>query len=80
MNTSKKTVLFLCTHNSARSQMAEGLLNTIYGDFYNAFSAGIEITSVSLYAIEVMKDKSWFLQGRENNNLSSHLLWIPARW
>jgi len=54
--TKKKTVLFLCTHNSARSQMAEGLLNTIYGNIYDAYSAGIQPTHVSPYAVEVMKE------------------------
>ena len=50
----KKTVLFLCTHNSARSQIAEGFLNSIFKDDYEAFSAGILPTQVSPYAIEVM--------------------------
>jgi len=52
----KKTVLFLCTHNSCRSQVAEGLLNTLYKDKYKAFSAGIQKTSVNPYAVEVMKE------------------------
>lgn len=52
----KKTVLFLCTHNSCRSQMAEGLLNTLYPDSYKAFSAGTQKTSVNLNAIHVMKE------------------------
>jgi arsenate reductase (thioredoxin) len=52
----KKTVLFICTHNSCRSQMAEGLLNTLYKDKYEAFSAGVEKTTVNPYAIEVMKE------------------------
>ncbi|MEA2035817.1 MAG: arsenate reductase ArsC [Euryarchaeota archaeon] len=37
----KKRVLFVCTHNAGRSQMAEAILNSRYGDRYEAFSAGI---------------------------------------
>jgi arsenate reductase len=51
----KKRILFICTHNSARSQMAEGFVNNLYGDRYEAFSAGIEKTEVNPFAIEVMK-------------------------
>ena len=46
----KKTVLFVCTHNSARSQMAEGLLNSLHGDEYEADNAGTEPTAVNPYA------------------------------
>ena len=49
-----KKVLFICSHNSARSQMAEGLLQRLYGDLYEAHSAGLEPSSVNPYAIEVM--------------------------
>ncbi|HET8687035.1 MAG TPA: arsenate reductase ArsC [Methanosarcina sp.] len=52
----KKKILFLCTHNSARSQMAEGLLRAIYGDQYEVYSAGIEATSVNPNAVIVMKE------------------------
>ncbi len=52
----KKSVLFVCTHNSARSQMAEGLLNHLYGDRYQAFSAGTEKTHVRPLTIEAMKN------------------------
>ena len=52
----KKKVLFICTHNSARSQMAEGLLSGFYGDKYEAYSAGIEPTEVNPYAIKAMAE------------------------
>jgi len=52
----KKKVLFLCTHNSARSQMAEGLLRAMYGEEYAAYSAGVAATSVDPRAVLVMKE------------------------
>jgi arsenate reductase len=52
----KKRVLFLCTHNSARSQMAEGLLREMAGDQFEAFSAGTEATRVHPLAIAAMRD------------------------
>ena len=52
----KKKVLFICTHNSARSQMAEALLDALYGDKYEARSAGIEPAEVNPYAIKGMAE------------------------
>ena len=52
----KKRLLFLCTHNSCRSQMAEGLVNHFLGDHYEAFSAGTEATRVNLLALRVMAE------------------------
>ena len=52
----KKKVLFVCTHNSARSQMAEGFLNSLYGNRYEAYSAGIEPSVVNPHAIQVMSE------------------------
>jgi arsenate reductase (thioredoxin) len=52
----KKKVLFICTHNSARSQMAEGLLNCMYGDRYQAVSAGVKPGRIHPLAIDVMAE------------------------
>ena len=49
-------VLFLCTHNSARSQMAEGFLRSMAGDRFEAGSAGTEETSVNPLAIRAMAE------------------------
>jgi arsenate reductase len=49
-------VLFVCTHNSARSQMAEGLLREMAGDRFDAYSAGTQVTQVRPEAIEVMSE------------------------
>jgi arsenate reductase len=53
---SRPRVLFLCTHNSARSQMAEGFLRTLAGDRFEAGSAGTEKTAVNPLAIRVMAE------------------------
>ena len=56
-------VLFLCTHNSARSQMAEGFLRAIAGDRFEAGSAGTEKTSVNPLAIRAMAERGIDLGG-----------------
>jgi arsenate reductase (thioredoxin) len=52
----KTRILFLCTHNSARSQMAEGLLRHLYGEKYEAFSAGTNPTQVHPLAVKAMAE------------------------
>ena len=52
----KETVLFICTHNSARSQIAEGFLRSFYADRYEAHSAGTEPSSVNPHAVQVMTE------------------------
>jgi len=54
--TTKKRVLILCTANSARSQMAEGILRWLAGDRYEVFSAGSKATFVHPLAIRVMAE------------------------
>lgn len=60
---SRSRVLFLCTHNSARSQMAEGFLRALAGDRFEAQSAGTERTSVNALAIRVMAERGIDISG-----------------
>jgi arsenate reductase len=52
----KKRVIFICSRNAARSQMAEGFLRALYGDTYEAASAGLRSSRVSRIAVRVMKE------------------------
>ena len=52
----KKKVLFVCIHNSARSQMAEAWMNHLCGDRFEAESAGIEPGALNPLAVAVMKE------------------------
>lgn len=52
----KKTIYFICTGNSCRSQMAEGWGREILGEEWNVYSAGIETHGVNPKAIEAMKE------------------------
>ena len=53
----KYRVLFLCVHNSARSQIAEGLLRELAGDFVDVYSAGSEPSRVNPFAIRVLRER-----------------------
>ncbi len=50
------SVLFLCTHNSCRSQLAEALMNHLHGDGLKAFSAGTAPTSVHPLAVKALRE------------------------
>ena len=65
----RQRVIFVCTHNSARSQMAEGMLRAWGGDRYDVFSAGTEATRVRPEAIEVMREIGIDLSGHTSKTL-----------
>ena len=68
-----KRVLFLCTNNSARSQMAEGLLRHLYGDSYEVFSAGTEPTQVHPSTIAVMKERGIDISNQKAKSLDPYI-------
>jgi arsenate reductase (thioredoxin) len=70
----KKTkVLFLCTHNSARSQMAEGLLRHLAGDRFEVMSAGTEATHVRPLAVRAMDEVGIDISGQESKALDRYV-------
>ena len=60
----KKRVLFVCIHNSARSQMAEAFLNQICGEGFEAHSAGLEPGKLNPIVVEVMKEIGIDISGK----------------
>src|SRR5215471_6355700 len=70
---SKQRVLFLCTHNSARSQMAEGLLRELGGDRFEPFSAGTEATHVRPLAVRAMAELGIDISGHESKTQERYL-------
>ncbi|MBI4214275.1 MAG: arsenate reductase ArsC [Chloroflexi bacterium] len=69
----KQRVLFLCTHNSARSQMAEGWLRNRYGEQFEAYSAGTEATVLRPLAIRAMAEIGVDISGQESKTLEQYL-------
>ncbi len=69
----RRRVLFLCTHNSARSQMAEGLLRHLAGDRFEAYSAGTEATRVRPLAVRAMDELGIDISGQESKTLDRYL-------
>jgi arsenate reductase len=69
----RSRVLFLCTHNSARSQMAEGLLRQLAGDRFEVMSAGTEATHIRPLAIRAMDEIGIDISGQESKTLDRYL-------
>jgi arsenate reductase (thioredoxin) len=69
----KTRVLFLCTHNSARSQMAEGLLRHLAGDRFEVMSAGTEATHVRPQAIKAMAELGVDISRQDSKTLERYL-------
>jgi len=65
---SKLRVLFICTANSARSQMAEGLLRHLAGDRFEVFSAGTRPSQVNPNAVRAMEEIGIDISGHDSKS------------
>ena len=65
----KIKVLFVCIHNSARSQMAESIINDLYGDKFIAESAGFEAGKLNTFAVEAMKEMGIDISNKKTNEV-----------
>lgn len=73
----RQRVLFLCTHNSARSQMAEGLLRHLAGDRFDVASAGTEATAVRPETIEAMRRRGIDIRAHSSKTLDR---FVDEQW
>ena len=69
----KQRVLILCTANSARSQMAEGLLRELADDWLEVHSAGTKPSVVNPFAIEAMRRRGIDISGHKSQHLSDYI-------
>lgn len=67
----KKRVLFLCVHNSARSQMAEGLLRAMAGERFEIFSAGSEPTRIHPLAIRALQEQGIDISNQRSKSVNA---------
>ena len=69
----KTKVLFLCTGNSARSQMAEAFLRHFAGDRFEVFSAGLEPKGIHPLTVKVMEERGISLDGQYSKDVRTYL-------
>jgi arsenate reductase len=69
----KKNVIFLCVHNSARSQVAEALLRHYAGDRYNVYSAGMKVCEVNPLALQVLEEKGVDTDGLRSQSVRDYM-------
>lgn len=65
----KIKILFVCTHNAARSQIAEAFLKSMAGDKFEVYSAGLEPTTINPLAIETMKEVGINISGNKTKKV-----------
>jgi arsenate reductase len=73
MEMEKVKVLFLCTGNSARSQMAEAFLRSYAGEKFEVFSAGLEPEEINPFAKKAMEEIGFDLEGQHSKDVGQFL-------
>ena len=69
----KLNILFLCTGNSCRSQMAEGWARELLGEKVNAYSAGIEIHGLNPNAVKVMEESGVDISNQKSESIKEYV-------
>lgn len=69
----KKKIIFVCIHNSARSQMAEAYVKDMAGERFETFSAGLEPGKLNPVVVEVMKREGIDISGNSTNSVNEYL-------
>jgi arsenate reductase len=77
---SKPVVLFVCSHNSARSQMAEGWLRHLAGDRYDARSAGVDPGTLNPLAVRAMDEVGIDISGHRAEGVRQYLGHVPVAY
>lgn len=80
MNQTKTKVLFLCTGNSARSQMAEALLRHYAGEQYEVHSAGLNPKGLNPYMVRVMAEIGVSVAEQSSKSVDTYLGWVNFGW
>ncbi|VEF47509.1 arsenate reductase [Bacillus freudenreichii] len=71
---SKKTIYFLCTGNSCRSQMAEGWAKKYLGDEWNVYSAGVEVHGLNPNAVKAMNEVGVDISDQTSDMIDTEIL------
>ena len=69
----KTRILFICTGNSCRSQMAEGWARALKGDIFEVYSAGVETHGLNPHAVTVMREAGVEISGHTSDNIRDYL-------
>ncbi|MHA1996065.1 MAG: arsenate reductase ArsC [Candidatus Hodarchaeales archaeon] len=73
MPSQRKVILFVCTHNSARSQLAEAILRQKFGKYYQPFSAGTEPTAINPFVDHVLTEMGINTTNLKSKNVNEFL-------